>query len=291
MSVELVASESELGDRFFNLRRPEDIVDLLELSSYAFLEYTIFVLKEPERYSRFLIPKKRGGQRVILEPIPNLKIIQSKLLQVLQSVYEPRPAVHGFVVDRSIVTNAAPHVRNRYVLNLDLKDFFPSIHFGRVRGMFMAFPYGLNDKVATVLAQICSLPECLPQGAPTSPTISNMICTKLDSQLQTLAGRHRCYYTRYADDITFSTSVSRFPTALAGVVQDESGRRVEIGKDLKEIVLSNGFRINSRKVRLQTRNKRQEVTGLTTNQFVNVNRKYVRQIRAIGLPTWNANPP
>jgi RNA-directed DNA polymerase len=242
-------------------------------------------LPPARRYKRFSIPKKRGGNRIILEPTPNLKIIQQKLLQVLYAVYEPKSSVHGFISEKSIVTNAEQHVRKRYVLNVDLQNFFPSIHFGRVRGMFMAYPYNLNDAVATVLAQICSLPNCLPQGAPTSPIISNMICAKMDSQLQKLAKEHRCYYTRYADDLTFSTYVSRFPKSLAIVVRDEAGQHIEVGAELAEIIHQNGFKINKSKVRLQTKEQRQEVTGLTTNLFVNVNRKFIRQIRAM-LHAW-----
>ena len=286
MPIDLTAPEQELRDRFFDLKKPEDIADLLELTSYNFLEYTIFVQPISKKYSHFKIPKKRGGKRIIQEPTPNLKIIQHKLLQVLQAVYETQPSVHGFALGRSIVTNAAPHVGSRYILNIDLMNFFPSIHFGRVRGMFMAYPYYLPSEVATVLAQICSLPMGLPQGAPTSPIISNMLCAKMDSQLQKLAKKHHCYYTRYADDLTFSTTRRKFPAALAVIISDEDDRYVRIGDELRSIIDENGFKINQQKVRLQTRTKRQEVTGLTTNKFVNVNRKFIRQIRAM-LHAWN----
>lgn len=285
MSIDLKASEIELSQKFFALNSPEDVADLLELSSYDFLQYILFILPQGKRYSKFYIPKRRGGQRKIQVPIENLKIVQQKLLRVLQVVYKPKLVVHGFVQERSIVSNAAKHIKRRYVFNIDLKDFFPSIHFGRVRGMFMAYPYNLNDKVATVLAQICSLPTGLPQGAPTSPIISNMICAKLDSQLRTLAQTHRCYYTRYADDLTFSTSVSKFPPAIAIKIANETGQQIRIGNELQHIIRTNGFKVNEQKTRLQTRNKRQEVTGLTTNEKVNVNRKYIRQIRAM-LHAW-----
>ena len=285
MSIDLIASKSTLKKGFFNLQKPEDVADLLELKSYAFLEYTIFVLSDRKKYTRFVIPKRNGGRRIIQEPIPNLKIVQHKLLQVLQEVYAPKPTVHGFVAERSIVTNASRHIKNRYVFNIDLEHFFPSIHFGRVRGMFMAFPYELNNEVATVLAQICCLRTSLPQGSPTSPIISNMLCAKMDSQLRSLAAKHHCHYTRYADDITFSTSRGKFPAALAVVVSEEEERRVQIGNDLHIIIDNNGFRLNKKKTRLQTKNKRQEVTGLTVNKFVNVNRKFIRQIRAM-LHAW-----
>ncbi len=288
MSIKLTVSKPTLKSKFFALKNPEDIADLLELKSYSFLEYTIFVLPDQKKYTRFTIPKRNSGRRIIQEPIPSLKIIQHKLLQVLQEVYGPKPTVHGFVAERSIVTNARRHVKSRYVFNIDLEHFFPSIHFGRVRGMFMAYPYNLDDKVATVLAQICCLRhnKGLPQGSPTSPIISNMLCAKMDSQLRSLAQKHHCHYTRYADDITFSTSRRNFPAALAVVIFKEEEKNVEVGSDLREIIDGNGFRINKRKTRLQTKNKRQEVTGLTTNEFVNVNRKFIRQIRAM-LHAWD----
>ncbi|MDA0244706.1 MAG: reverse transcriptase domain-containing protein [Chloroflexi bacterium] len=281
LNITLRAHAEDLQQKFFNLQTPEDIANLLEINSYNFLKYLIFVLPEKNRYTQFVIPKRNNGHRIILEPIPNLKIIQQKLLQVLNTVYEPKTNVHGFVHARSIVTNARAHVKKKYILNIDLKDFFPSIHFGRVRGMFMAHPYNLNEKVATVLAQICSLPKCLPQGAPTSPIISNMICAKMDSELQKLAKENRCFYTRFADDITFSTTVKQFPIALATQID----QIVNVGYGLDKIIHGNGFEINQEKVRLHTNKQRQEVTGLTTNLFVNVNRKFVRQVRAM-LHAW-----
>jgi len=201
---------------------------------------------------------------------------------VLQSVYSPRAAVHGFVTARGILSNARRHRRQRYVLNIDLLDFFPSIHFGRVRGLFIAQPYNLPPPVATVIATICCFHGLLPQGAPTSPIISNMICATMDSQLLRFAQSCRCIYTRYADDITFSTSMPTFPAALARPVPSE---RATVGPDLLDIIQRNGFRVNPGKVRLRTRSRRQEVTGLTVNQFPNVSRRYARQLRAI-LHAW-----
>lgn len=287
MSIHLSQSDDTLKEKFFALADVDDVVDLLELSSYSFLEYLLYVMPASKRYTKFIIPKKRGGRRIIQEPTNNLKIVQQKLLQVLEVVYQPKPSVHGFCTGRSIVTNAQQHSKNnRFVLNVDLKDFFPSIHFGRVQGMFKAYPYRLPHVVATILAQICSLPTGLPQGAPTSPIISNMLCARLDQQLQRLAKEHRCYYTRYADDITFSTSLKHFPNALAVLDIHEGNRFIQVGSELSSIINGNGFVINKEKVRLQTKNQRQEVTGLVVNESVNVNRKFIRQIRAM-LHAWD----
>ncbi|WP_157087488.1 reverse transcriptase domain-containing protein [Anabaena sp. CA = ATCC 33047] len=280
----LTDNPESLREKFYSLKQPSDIADLLEVS-YPRLVYHIYIVDPNERYKTFEIPKKSGGVRQISTPVTALKIIQRKLNQVLQAVYEIKPSVHGFVMGKNIVTNAQAHAKKRYVLNIDLKDFFPSINFGRVRGMFMATPYGLHPEVATVLAQICCHNNQLPQGAPTSPIITNMICAKMDSQLQRLAKECKATYTRYADDITFSTTLPKFPSNLAYIANDEDGEKLNIGDNLLQIISENGFEINEHKVRLQIKGTHQEVTGLTTNIFPNVDRNYVRQVRAM-LHAW-----
>ena len=280
----LKKSPEELRRNFFDLNTPRDIARLLAVS-YGRLVYHIYVISEPDRYQTFEIPKKSGGVRQISTPKTALKIIQWKLNQVLQAVYEPKPSVHGFVPNKTIVTNAQTHTKKRYLLNLDLKDFFPSVNFGRVRGMFMGTPYHLNANVATVLAQICCHNNQLPQGAPTSPMITNMICAKMDSQLQRLAQKCKATYTRYADDITFSTTLKEFPESLAKVITEEGEEKVILGEPLLGVIADNGFQVNENKIRLQTKGNHQEVTGLTTNEFPNVDRRFVRQIRAM-LHAW-----
>lgn len=282
MSTVLSASDKELYESFFKLETRRDIAEILDVTEKQ-LNYHLYIIPEHKRYKRFEIAKKRGGIREIYAPATSLKIIQQKLNQVLQSVYSAKPSAHGFLPKRNIVTNSLPHVKKRYVLNLDLKDFFPSINFGRVRGMFMHTPYNRNHEVATTLAQICCFNGYLPQGAPTSPIVSNMLCAKLDSRLQKLAKEHRSTYTRYADDITFSTSRPKFPTSLA-FFSGETGK-LEIGDELKTAIQENGFEINERKNRLQPYSRHQEVTGITVNLFSNVRRDYVREIRGM-LHAW-----
>lgn len=281
MTLTLSSSPAQLREQFLRLRTPQDVASLLEIE-WELLIYHLYIVPRHKRYTVFEIPKRSGGIRRISAPATALKIIQQKLNQVLQHVYQPKPSVHSFVSGRCIVTNAEPHSKSKHILNIDLKDFFPSINFGRVRGMFMGIPYKLDPAVATVLAQICCFNNELPQGAPTSPIISNMICAKMDSQLQALAQQYRCFYTRYADDITFSTYLRDFPSALAGT---SSSGEVEVAGELDSIVKGNGFEINTSKVRLRSANRRQEVTGLTTNKFPNIQRKFVRQIRAM-LHAW-----
>jgi len=281
-SLALNQSAEDLRNAFLNLKTPSEVAALLDID-HGRLIYHLYILPDEAKYTTFLIPKKGGGHRTICAPISALKILQRKLSQVLVSIYRARPSVHGFVNERSIVTNAQPHLKRRYVFNIDLLNFFPSINFGRVRGLFMGRPYILPDEVATVLAQICCFRNELPQGAPTSPIIANMICGRLDSDLQHLAKAHKTYYTRYADDLTFSTNLSAFPSALATV---NTLNQVEVGGQLKNVIEKNGFSINPKKVRLQKRSQtRQEVTGITVNESLNVSRKYVRQVKAM-LHAW-----
>ncbi|MBE9207236.1 RNA-directed DNA polymerase [Nostoc sp. LEGE 06077] len=280
----LTDQPESLREQFYSLKQPSDLADLLNVS-YSRLVYHIYVVDPNQRYKTFEISKKSGGVRQISTPVTALKIIQRKLNQVLQAVYEIKPSVHGFVKGKNIVTNAQSHAKKRYVFNIDLKDFFPSINFGRVRGMFMTTPYGLHPEVATVLAQICCHNNQLPQGAPTSPIITNMICAKMDSQLQRLAKDCKATYTRYADDITFSTTLPKFPRDLAYIVNDEDREELIVGNTLLNIISDNGFELNEEKVRLQVKGNHQEVTGLTTNIFPNVDRNYVRQVRAM-LHAW-----
>lgn len=150
----------------------------------------------------------------------------------------------------------------------------------------MAKPHNLPAEVATALAQICCFSGKLPQGAPTSPIISNMICSKLDGELQRLAKQNRCYYTRYSDDMTFSTSLRYFPKPLADTASRGDKSQIVVGKDLYDVITQNGFQVQTDKVRLRTKDRRQEVTGITTNVHPNVKRKFVNQIRAM-LHAWS----
>lgn len=286
MSIKLTATGEELRQRFLELRTFEDLAVLLDIPKNK-LYYYAFVADLEDHYERFEIPKRSGGMRRIAAPASPLKIIQRKLNQVLQSVYSPKATVHGFIYGRNILTNARRHLetktRKRYIFNIDIKNFFPSITYWRVMGLFVAQPYELPRPVAKAIANLSCYNHKLPQGAPTSPIISNMICGKMDTQLRRLAQSSKCIYTRYADDITFSSSLPTFPSSIA--IVDEQTGQLRAGDELQAIIETNGFSINSKKVRLRTKFERQEITGLTVNQFPNVPRKYVRQIRAM-LHAW-----
>ena len=287
MPIKLTRSDFEQKDRFSQLVTPRDVAELLEVD-YSDLTWHLYRRNMATNYTSFEIRKRSGGTRRISSPVSSLKILQQKLAYVLQLVYTVRKSVHGFAQGRSIVSNAHQHVGKSFVLNVDLEDFFPSINFGRVRGTFMATPYDIPEPAATVLAQMCCFDNELPQGAPTSPVVSNMICGKIDSELHRLARRNRCIYTRYADDLSFSPlnpSVRRFPRALAEVDFTDGKIDVQLGEGLKRVITDGGFKVNPRKVRLMRASKSQVVTGLQVNFHVNVRQRWLRDLRGL-LHAW-----
>lgn len=284
MSLRLSLPDAELRQRFQSLKTARDLALLLDVKYSTLIFYA--VRNQEANYQSFKIPKKSGGERVITAPVTPLKILQRKLAQVLTAVYRVKPAVHGFTRDRSIITNAHPHVAKNLIFNLDLENFFPSIHFGRVRGIFLKKPFELPAIVATTIAQLCCYQQALPQGAPSSPILSSLACRNLDRALQALAKRTKCIYTRYADDISFSTNRNSFPSSIAIVDEEGDGRVVSVGEELAKLIKDNGFRINQQKVLYRTRAQRQLVTGLVVNAFPNVRRTFIRRIRAM-LHSWD----
>lgn len=242
----------------------------------------LFHLYSPHRpiYKTISIPKASGGARVLSVPPRQIARIQRALLPFLVAAYKPKKSAHGFLESRSIRTNATKHVARSLVLNLDLENFFPSIHFGRVRGIFLRAPFDLSQSVASTLAQLCCNSGLLPQGAPTSPAISNLICRRLDNDLSRLAAKHGCRYTRFADDITFSTNADAFPAEIVQAAGPTSTTAI-LGTHIQQLINKHQFIVNSKKTRVQNRNQRQEVTGLTVNARLNVRRAYVNSLRAI----------
>jgi retron-type reverse transcriptase len=234
-------------------------------------------------YHRYDIPKKTGGTRGISAPKPQLAAVQSYVLRSILERLEVEPQAQGFLRGRSIVSNAAPHQGHQVVVNVDVRDFFPSITFRRVKGLFQAIGYG--EHVATVLALLCTEPprlgmlvkgklyhvalgqRRLPQGACTSPAITNAICRRLDRRLSALARRHGFVYTRYADDLTFSGDR---PAAVGRLL-----------RSVRSILENEGLREHPAKTRVMRRGRRQEVTGVTVNDKLAVSRRYLRELRAI----------
>jgi RNA-directed DNA polymerase len=229
-------------------------------------------------YSHFSIAKGPNKVRMISAPDKRLKFLQRKLADKLIELYRPRKPVHGFVAERSIKTNALAHLHRRFVVNIDLKDFFPTISQNRVEGMLSSL--GIDARVAAIIARIGCNNGHLPQGAPSSPVLSNMICFRLDKKLMGIAKEVRCIYTRYADDITFSSHQP--PTPLFETTLPPAGRfspDLFVTK-LRAAFQDNGFAMNPDKAHYAERHSRRMVTGLKVNELLNIDRRYVRNIRA-----------
>lgn len=272
--------------------------DLASLLGYkpAALAYLLYKIPPEHRYETFEIKKRSGGIRKIDAPDPRIKLLQQRLTKLLTECRREieksqseilkkngkqfKPISHGFRKDHSIVTNAIPHTKHRFVLNLDLENFFPTFNFGRVRGFFLKNrDFALNKSVATMIAQIACHNNALPQGSPCSPIISDLITHLLDVRLAQLARKWGCTYTRYADDLTFSTNQKFFPEALA--TQKLFLTDWKLGKVLVSEIEKAGFKINPHKTRMQTHSGRQTVTGLTVNQKANIHANYYRFARAM----------
>ena len=176
---------------------PAEFVD--EAALLAYLDLGSAELKKiwyyrGRMYQHFPIAKGPNSVRMISAPDERLKFLQRKLADKLAELYRPRKPVHGFVAERSVKTNALAHLYRRFVVNIDLKDFFPTITENRVEGMISSL--GIHSRVAEIIARICCNNAHLPQGAPSSPVLSNMICFRLDKELMVFAKEARCIYTR-----------------------------------------------------------------------------------------------
>lgn len=233
-------------------------------------------------YVAFAVPKRKGGERIILAPKRRLKAIQRKLLQLLAEKLPVSQAAHGFRSGRSTLSNALPHLGQKVVVRFDLQDFFPSCHWARVRGLLIACGYSFP--VATTLALLMTEAERQPvetpeglvyvpirprycvQGAPTSPALANALTQKLDRRLLGLARKLGWQYTRYADDLTFS---SQTPERV-GLLQ----------RAVAAIVESEGFALNGSKTKVMRSGRRQSVTGVVVNQVAGLSRQERRRLRA-----------
>ena len=250
----------------------QDKVRVIKKNTVNYYAHSNFSGKS--RYKEFTIKKKSGGERKISAPNTPLKLIQSTLNVILSAIYEPKEYVTGFVHGRGIIDNAKIHANKNYVFNIDLKDFFPSIELHRIKAVLKLPPFNLNgdrEKLAFMIANLSCHEGRLPQGSPTSPILSNIICQQLDRRLNGLAKKTGARFTRYADDITFSAHKDVFNMAFK--------------TEMRRIIEDQKFTINEKKVRLQGLGYRQEVTGLIVNEKVNVSKKYIREIRAM-LHNW-----
>ena len=275
--------QTEFREKYRQLYSLHDVAAFWEEITPSQLSYYAFHIDKRESYRTFDIPKRRGGKRMIEAPNPTLKYIQRLIHESLTKVYGPHPAVHGFRSERSIVTNARSHLGRRYVLNIDIADFFPSITRKRIYGRLVSAPYTLNEKVANLIAALSTNAfEQLPQGSPSSPVIANILAAELDTDLAKLCGSLGCWYTRYADDITISTSRDELSPHLARYPNARGTDQVVIGDRLLDIIEKHGFRLNHRKSRLQSYWTRQLCTGLVVNgDLISPPRSYIRRLRSL----------
>ena len=239
---------------------------------------------EVSHYIHFKMQKKSGGFRLISAPMPALKTAQHWILENVLNRVEVHTAAHGFLAEKNIVTNAREHVGAEILVNFDLKNFFPSINYKRVKGVFRSFGYA--EAIATVLALLCTAPNTeeveldgktyfvasgerhLPQGAPTSPMISNIITRRLDKSLTKIAENLGFRYTRYADDLTFSA-------------ESKDADVKKLFAQIRYIVKAQGLTINEEKTRILRRGRQQEVTGIVVNDKISIERKTLRKFRAV----------
>ena len=268
------------------LHAPADVAKALGLTIKQ-LRWLSFHTEVATRthYVKFQVPKKSGGMRTLAAPHKRLKAAQHWILGNVVNKFPVTEAAHGFVAGRGIVTNANPHVNKAVVVNLDLSDFFPSIAFFRVRAVYER--YGYSGSVATVLALLCTEcpraavtyagtkyeaatgPRGLPQGAPTSPGLSNQVARKLDKRLLGVATKLGVTYTRYADDLTFSGNA------------DLAGKIGWLLAKVRNICREEGFAVNEKKTRVMRRSAAQVVTGVVVNDKPSVSRDEIRRLRAI----------
>ncbi len=256
----------------------------ITVNELRFLAYTR-AASTSTHYQRFDIPKKTGGVRHISAPMPRLKRCQEWILHNVLEKIELHQAAHGFRLGRSIITNAKPHLQQDVLINLDLKDFFPSIDYPRIKGLFKSFGY--SAAISSVFALLCSEHKIieteldgetyymatdkrvLPQGAPSSPAITNIICRALDARLHSAAKSLGFTYTRYADDLSFSGS-------------DEAKQHA--GQMLRRcayIVAQEGFTVHPDKTRVLRKGQRQEVTGLIVNDELSISRKTLKNFKTV----------
>ncbi len=265
--VELI---NDVGDRIYNRFTYLDVSFILSLANH----------NRPKRYFGYSLIKKNGGKRIINAPYPELKSILSILKEILYAHYTPHDCATGYIPGRSIVDNALMHVNKEVVITLDIKDFFHSFRYERIKNCFMTEPFLLvnqQEKIADLLTSLVTHPikmdkeefalKRLPQGSPSSPMLSNILCHKLDEDLSKLALQYSATYSRYADDLTLSADrnvlkCNEFRTQL-----------------IKIIEVHHQLSINKQKVRIQRKPYKQSVTGLIVNEKVNVPKKYVKRLR------------
>jgi hypothetical protein len=313
-----IDQEKKIKQLFAKMNSKEEFLQLLNYSKkiiykdksipFTITQLNFYISKDSKKFSSnkkyyhtFEIKKKSGAIRTIHAPCKGLLEFQKALNIILHVLHTPHEAATGFIPNKSIVDNAKKHINKNYVYNIDLKDFFPSIDAARVWGRLKVKPFNLGTsknrkQIANMIKTLCchtmkverldvdtkkwfkKEASVLPQGAATSPTLTNAICERMDIKLTGLANRFNLDYTRYADDITFSSNHNTYklPSDKEEAIF-EKGSTFDI--ELRRIIEGQKFHIKETKVRLQKRGYRQEVTGLVVNDKINIKRSYIKSLR------------
>ena len=241
----------------------KDLMKLLEMEDYEFEMINV-------HYRKHDIPKKTGGARTLHIPSKNLKKVQKKILNKILYTHKVHPCSYAYRKGKSIVDNARIHCDSQVLIKMDIRDFFPSVKSEKVKFVFLKL--GWNEEAANKLTELCSWKNGLPQGAPTSPALSNIILFELDKKLFSMARGFGARYSRYADDLTFSLK------------DDDAVRVRSIIKLTQLAVEKEGFRINFKKGKINVlrNHQRQKVCGITVNsKKPTLSRKERRKLRAI----------
>jgi RNA-directed DNA polymerase len=282
----LIKSDSLLknrhGDKYYN--SVKQLVNASNTYNVCKLLNTEFVTIQQEllnpNYIEFEIPKKGKKVRKIQAPSSELKGIQERLNYLLQVYYfywlKPK-FVHGFIIRPrgemktcSIVSNAQVHIGKKYVLNIDLKDFFSSISTRMVYDLFRSNLFNYPDNIAKTFTLLCTYKGHLPTGAPTSPVLSNFICLNMDNALKSYCDSQNVRISRYADDLTFSSDIEFTPTFIS---------------EISSLISDYKLQVNPQKIYCKKNHRKQLVTGVVVNTKVNIDRKMLKKIRAM-LHTW-----
>lgn len=265
-------------NKFYNIKNRRELATVLGIPLKK-LTYILYKKGVDSYYETFEVPKRNGGVRIINASNGDLKTLQKNIANILyehQRIYNKDHMIkskisHGFEKNKGIITNAEIHRNKFFVINMDIKDFFESFHFGRVKGFFNKNKaFKMSNEVAIIISQITCLNGKLPQGAPTSPIITNLICNILDMRILSVCRKYKLDYSRYADDLTFSTNNK-------GFIKNKDDFYDNINKEIENF----GLLINKKKTRIEYSDSRQVVTGLTVNKKINVKREYYKNARAM----------
>lgn len=255
--IDMNAHQGKYTQQLLSLPILENVDDLshaLRLPKEVILKFSF---NNDKYYHRVEMKKKTGGIRHIESPLRELKAIQRWVLRTILDKLSPSVYAKGFVRGKSILDNAKPHEGNQYVLNLDLQDFFTNVKASHVYTLFKNIGY--NNNIAFILTSFCTKGGYLPQGAPTSPALSNLVCLRLDHRISTYCKKRALTYTRYADDLCIS------------------GNKILILQKasylIKDIICNEGFIINSKKEKFLGPKVRREVTGLTVTPKITIRKK------------------